>query len=60
MPSSTPDWSALASQNERLADGVARGGKPEAASRSTGLRETGHGDTQMLTAVPWLTASAAT
>ena len=60
MPSSTPDWSALASQNERLADRVARGGKPEAASRSTGQRETGHGDTQILTAVPWLTASAAT
>ena len=69
MPSSTPDWSALASQNERLADKVARGGTPEAAQYGTGQcgtgqggtgqRETGRGDTQVMSAVPWVTASTA-
>ena len=64
MPSSTPDWSALASQNERLADKVARGGTPEAAQYgtgqgATGQRETGRGDTQIMSAVPWVTASTA-
>ena len=33
MPRSTPDWSALASSNERLADVGTRGGTPDAAPR---------------------------
>lgn len=54
MPSSTPDWSALASKNERLADDIALGGTPDAAQR-----ETGHTDTQIMNAVPWAAATAA-
>jgi len=54
MPSSTPDWSALASKNERLADDVTRGGTPDAAQR-----ETRHGDTQIMSAVPWTAVVAA-
>lgn len=53
MPSSTPDWSALASKNERLADDFARGGTPDAAQR-----EAGHGDTQIMNAVPWAATAA--
>lgn len=53
MPSSTPDWSALASKNERLADDFARGETPDAAQR-----EAGHGDTQIMNAVPWAATAA--
>jgi len=52
MPRSTPDWSALASCNERLADEVTPGGTPDTAPRPGRP-----GDTQVLTAVPWLTSA---